>query len=69
MSPLAAKELVIWLSKKVEEFEKDFGKISEPLKSDEAKKINRFYDPFRSIKTSSLKVGALFHKITFMCKK
>jgi len=33
------------------------------------KKINRFYDPFRSIKTSSLKVGALFHKITFMCKK
>lgn len=38
MSPLAAKELVDWLSKKVEEFEKDFGKIPEPQKSDEAKK-------------------------------
>ena len=36
MSPLAAKELVNWLSKKVEDFEKDFGKIPEPPKSGEA---------------------------------
>ncbi len=43
MSPLAAKELVIWLQKKIDNFEETFGEIKLPLsiKPEESDKDNQ----------------------------
>jgi hypothetical protein len=38
LSPLAAKELTIWLSEKINDFEKDFGVIPSPSNKSKSSK-------------------------------